>query len=81
MEDADWEENTTTALQSAMGQLDDRSRDILNQRWLADQKATLHDLAAQYNISAERVRQIEKNAMDKIKAAMTLDNMIDDHDY
>lgn len=81
VEDADWEENTTTALQSAMGQLDDRSRDILNQRWLADQKATLHDLAAQYNISAERVRQIEKNAMDKIKAAMTLDNMIDDHDY
>lgn len=81
VEDADWEENTNTALASAMGQLDDRSRDILTQRWLADQKATLHDLADQYNISAERVRQIEKNAMDKIKTAMTLDNMIDDHDY
>lgn len=78
VEDADWEENTTTALQSAMEDLDERSRDIITQRWLADQKSTLHDLAAQYNISAERVRQIEKNAMDKIKNAMTIDNILDD---
>lgn len=76
VEDADWEENTTTALKEAMDTLDDRSRDIITQRWLADQKSTLHELAAVYNISAERVRQIEKNAMDKIKEAMTIDSMI-----
>lgn len=74
VEDADWQENTTTALASAMQDLDERSRDIITQRWLADQKSTLHDLAAVYNISAERVRQIEKNAMDKIREAMTLDS-------
>lgn len=78
VEDADWEENTTTALQSAMQGLDDRSRDIITQRWLVDQKSTLHELAAVYNISAERVRQIEKNAMDKIRDAMTMDTMIFD---
>ena len=54
----------------AMEDLDDRSRDIVQQRWLNEQKATLHELAAEYNISAERVHQIEKNAMDKIKEAM-----------
>lgn len=76
VEEADWEENTTSALKEAMNELDERSRDIITQRWLADQKSTLHDLAAVYNISAERVRQIEKNAMDKIKEAMTLNNVI-----
>ncbi|MDO5651925.1 MAG: RNA polymerase sigma factor RpoH [Moraxella sp.] len=76
VEDADWEENTTTALQEAMGALDERSRDIITQRWLAEQKSTLHDLAAVYNISAERVRQIEKNAMEKIREAMTIDNAV-----
>lgn len=70
VEDADWEESNNTALAEAMEALDDRSRDIVQQRWLNEQKATLHDLAAAYNISAERVRQIEKNAMDKIKEAM-----------
>lgn len=82
IEEADWEENTTNALQSAMDTLDERSRDIITQRWLADQKSTLHDLAAVYNISAERVRQIEKNAMDKIREAMTINNVIfdDSHD-
>lgn len=74
VEEADWEENTTSALKEAMDELDERSRDIITQRWLADQKSTLHDLAAVYNISAERVRQIEKNAMDKIREAMTLDS-------
>lgn len=78
VEDADWEENTTTALKEAMDGLDERSRDIITQRWLADQKSTLHDLAAVYNISAERVRQIEKNAMDKIREAMTIDEMLFD---
>lgn len=76
VEEADWEENTTSALKEAMQTLDDRSRDIITQRWLADQKSTLHDLAAVYDISAERVRQIEKNAMDKIKEAMMIDGVI-----
>lgn len=70
VEDADWEESNNTALAEAMEALDDRSRDIVQQRWLNEQKATLHDLVTAYNISAERVRQIEKNAMDKIKEAM-----------
>lgn len=70
VEDADWEESNNNALSEAMDSLDERSRDIVQQRWLNEQKATLHELAAEYNISAERVRQIEKNAMDKIKEAM-----------
>lgn len=76
VEEADWEENNTNALMAAMNTLDERSRDIVEQRWLAEQKSTLHELAAVYNISAERVRQIEKNAMDKIREAMTIDSVI-----
>ena len=53
-----------------MEQLDERSVDILNQRWLSDNKLTLHDLAEKYEVSAERIRQLEKNAMKKIKVAM-----------
>lgn len=51
----------------ALAQLDERSQDILQQRWLADDKLTLHDLAEKYDISAERVRQLEKNAMKKLR--------------
>ncbi len=76
VEDADWEENNTSALMTAMDSLDDRSRDIVEQRWLSEQKSTLHELAAVYDISAERVRQIEKNAMEKIKEAMSIDSVI-----
>lgn len=50
--------------------LDERSQDILQQRWLSDDKATLHDLAAKYGVSAERVRQLEKNAMKKLRQSM-----------
>jgi len=57
-------------LSTALKVLDDRSRDIIEQRWLSDGKATLHDLADKYEVSAERIRQIEKNAMKKLKAAM-----------
>tara|TARA_B100001175_G_scaffold30277_1_gene22270 strand:+ start:17880 stop:18773 length:894 start_codon:yes stop_codon:yes gene_type:complete len=60
-------EESTSQLYEAINQLDDRSRDILQDRWLADKKLTLHDLAEKYEISAERVRQIEKNAMKKVK--------------
>lgn len=76
VEEEDWEENTNSALMEAMNTLDDRSRDIVEQRWLSEQKSTLHELAAVYDISAERVRQIEKNAMEKIKEAMTIDSVI-----
>jgi RNA polymerase sigma-32 factor len=53
-----------------MANLDDRSRDILESRWLTDDKATLHELAARYEVSAERIRQLEANALKKIKAEL-----------
>ena len=59
-----------TNLHDALDGLDERSRDILHQRWLAEEKATLHDLAAKYNVSAERIRQLEKNAMNKLKGSI-----------
>ena len=71
IEEEDYEEQSTTALHEAMDQLDDRSRNILQRRWLDDDKSTLHELAAEYNVSAERIRQLEKNAMEKIKTAMS----------
>ena len=66
----EWTEVTNNSLHSAMSELDDRSKDILNSRWLSDNKATLHELADRYGISAERIRQLEKNAMNKIKVRM-----------
>ncbi|MBS99161.1 MAG: RNA polymerase sigma factor RpoH [Oceanospirillaceae bacterium] len=72
LEAADWEESSQRQLMGALESLDERSRDILMQRWLSEEKATLHDLADRYGVSAERIRQLEKNAMKKIKAAMTL---------
>ena len=54
-------------LRDALAQLDPRSRDIVQRRWLSDDKPTLHELADEYHISAERIRQIEKRAMDKMK--------------
>ena len=56
-------------LQHAIAALDDRSRDIIAKRWLTDNKATLHELAAEYDVSAERIRQIENNAMNKLRAS------------
>ena len=70
VEEDEWEEVTNNSLHSAMSELDDRSKDILNSRWLTDNKATLHELADRYGISAERIRQLEKNAMNKIKVKM-----------
>ena len=57
-------------LRAALEDLDERSRDILSRRWLADAKATLHDLAAEYGISAERIRQIEQTAMRKLRGRL-----------
>lgn len=67
------EQNLNDRLGAAMADLDERSRNILQQRWLVEEKATLHELAAIYDVSAERIRQLEKNAMKKLKAAMGVD--------
>jgi RNA polymerase sigma-32 factor len=67
----DYQSTARAQLTSALSELDDRSRDILERRWLHDQKPTLHELAAEYGISAERIRQLEKNAMKKIKKSIT----------
>ena len=60
----------TEGLQNALAQLDDRSRDIIESRWLADDAQTLHELAAKYNVSAERIRQIESKALQKMKTLL-----------
>jgi RNA polymerase sigma-32 factor len=70
VEQDDWSSRKTDNLIEALEQLDDRSRIILEERWLAEEKSTLHDLAARYNVSAERIRQLEKNALDKLKRTM-----------
>jgi RNA polymerase sigma-32 factor len=68
LESDDWSEQRVEALQQSLEVLDERSRDILMSRWMdEDNKATLHDLAARYNVSAERIRQLEKNAMKKMR--------------
>ena len=67
LESADWSDSASSSLLSGLDELDERSRDILYQRWLAEEKATLHELAAKYQVSAERIRQLEKNAMNKLK--------------
>lgn len=69
-EQEDWTEDSNTRLSTAMSTLDERSQDILTQRWLSEGKATLHDLADKYGVSAERIRQLEKNAMKKVRALM-----------
>ena len=66
----DWDTAASKRLYSAIKTLDERSQDIIETRWLADNKITLQDLADKYQVSAERVRQIEKNAMKKLQAAM-----------
>lgn len=70
IEHDNFEQDTNDRLHSALANLDERSRDILQRRWLAEEKATLHDLAEMYNVSAERIRQLEQNALKKLKAAM-----------
>jgi len=71
LESQDWTDSREQNLQQAMLSLDARSQAILKRRWLAQEKATLHELAAEYQISAERVRQIEKIAMDKLKQVLS----------
>lgn len=70
LEEADWDSHNNDRLQGALATLDDRSQDILKQRWLSDKKSTLHDLAKKYGVSAERIRQLENSAMKKMKACL-----------
>lgn len=70
MENTDWSEQSNSSLYEALALLDERSQDILGARWLNDDKSTLQDLAEKYGISAERVRQLEKVAMQKLKETM-----------
>ena len=71
-EQDDWSLSANSSLYEALTHLDERSQDILQARWLSDDKATLQDLADKYGISAERVRQLEKMAMDKLKDLMEM---------
>ncbi len=64
------EQSNKEELLAALKTLDNRSKDILNRRYLSDEKATLHDLADEYKVSAERIRQIENSALKKLKAFM-----------
>jgi len=70
LESADTAAHEHEQLSSALRDLDDRSRDILQRRWLNEQKETLHELADEYGVSAERIRQIEKAAMKKLRNAI-----------
>ena len=70
VEKTDWHDNATDRMTAAIATLDERSRDIMQSRWLTDDKKTLHTLADEYGVSAERIRQIEVNAIKKIRNLM-----------
>jgi len=71
IEQDDWDSDAHDRLDVALEKLDARSRDILARRWLTEHKATLHELAAEYQVSAERIRQIEANAIAKLRVQMS----------
>jgi RNA polymerase sigma-32 factor len=70
VEASDWEEDSQGRLHAAIADLDERSRDILSRRWLSEPKATLQELADEYGVSAERIRQLEQAAMKKIRTTL-----------
>ena len=70
VEEADWENDATSRMRRALDVLDERSRYIVEHRWLRDTKQTLHELADKYGVSAERIRQVEANAIKKLRSAM-----------
>jgi len=72
LENSNWQGHKESLLSSALNNLDERSQDIVTNRWLAEKKMTLHELADRYNVSAERIRQLEKNAMTKLKGAISV---------
>jgi RNA polymerase sigma-32 factor len=67
IESAEWDDDVSERVAEAMTQLDERSRAILRARWMDEEKATLHDLADRFGVSAERIRQIEANAIKKLQ--------------
>lgn len=67
LEYEDGQSQQLTLMSDSLKTLDERSKDIIQRRWLNENKATLHKLAAEYNVSAERIRQIEKNALNKMR--------------
>ena len=70
LSEEDWGDQSRSRLADALEELDDRSRHIVERRWLHDNKATLQELAAEYGISAERIRQLENGAIKKLKKAV-----------
>jgi RNA polymerase sigma-32 factor len=70
LEAQEWDDYTRDRFQNAMASLDARSQDILASRWLVEEKATLHELAAKHHVSAERIRQLENAAVNKLRAAV-----------
>ncbi len=70
LEGEQWREHSEQQLHAALSQLDERSLDILQSRWMQEKKATLHELADKYGVSAERIRQLENNAIKKLKVSM-----------
>ena len=72
VEREEWDEDSSARLEMALERLDERSRSIVKRRWMTDDKATLHELADEYGISAERVRQVETNAINKLKGLMAV---------
>jgi RNA polymerase sigma-32 factor len=75
VERTEWDDDTTGRVADALEKLDARSQAILRARWMTDQKATLHELAEQLGVSAERVRQIEANAIKKLRKLVVTDEM------
>jgi len=71
LEEADWEARNHESLGDALKALDQRSRTILQRRWLDEEKATLHELAEHFGVSAERVRQLEQAALKKLRVSMS----------
>ena len=72
VEKTDWKDDATSRMREALTTLDDRSRHILESRWLTEDKRTLHELAEHYGVSAERIRQIEASAIKKLGVVMEI---------
>jgi RNA polymerase sigma-32 factor len=72
LEKSDWKDDATGRMTLALEKLDERSRHILESRWLTENKQTLHELADHYGVSAERIRQIEVNAIKKLRVSMAV---------
>jgi RNA polymerase sigma-32 factor len=70
VENAESADDSSERLRGALGRLDERSQDIVRQRWMSEDKSTLHELADKYGVSAERIRQIESSALGKLRGLM-----------